>query len=129
MNERACHTWSGGRYFSPSLPGDRYLKLSSEKRSPGRNLREHGLVRRSGITSRRSHFLGFEFAHARFPEFLTIWVGKNIRLGSTNYKSFSRARFFSLLVTPCLRCLRFSRSYNLGLFSKQLKSSKIQCCK
>ena len=25
-----CHTWSRGRQFSPSLPGDRYLKLGSK---------------------------------------------------------------------------------------------------
>ena len=29
-----CHIWSKGRHFSPSMPGDRYLKLSSQKRSP-----------------------------------------------------------------------------------------------
>ena len=120
VNERACHMWSGERHFSPSLPGDRYLKLSSEKRSPGRNLREHRLVRRSGTT-----FLVFSLRMRSFPEFLAMWVGKHIRVGSTNYKSFSRAGFFSLLVTPCLRCLRFSRSYNLRLFAKQLKTSKI----
>ena len=25
-----CHIWSRGRHFSPSLPGDRYLKLDSK---------------------------------------------------------------------------------------------------
>ena len=25
-----CHVWSRGRHFSPSLPGDRYLKLISK---------------------------------------------------------------------------------------------------
>ena len=25
-----CHIWSRGRHFSPSLPGDRYLKLGSK---------------------------------------------------------------------------------------------------
>ena len=25
-----CHTWSRGRHFSPSLPGDRYLNLGSK---------------------------------------------------------------------------------------------------
>ena len=25
-----CHTWSRGRHFSPSIPGDRYLNLSSK---------------------------------------------------------------------------------------------------
>ena len=48
-----CHTWSRGRHFSPSLPGDRYLNLGApKKRPPGRNLGEHRLVRSSGATSR-----------------------------------------------------------------------------
>ena len=48
-----CHIWSRGRHFSPSLPGDRYLKLGSpQKRPPGRNLGEHRSVRRSGTASR-----------------------------------------------------------------------------
>ena len=40
----------GTRHFSPSLSesGDRCLKLSSQKRSPGQNLREDRLVRRAG---------------------------------------------------------------------------------
>ena len=25
-----CHIWSRGQHFSPSLPGDRYLKLGSK---------------------------------------------------------------------------------------------------
>ena len=25
-----CHEWSRGRHFSPSMPGDRYLKLGSK---------------------------------------------------------------------------------------------------
>ena len=25
-----CHEWSRGRYSSPSMPGDRYLKLGSK---------------------------------------------------------------------------------------------------
>ena len=45
-----CQMWSRGRHFSPSTPGDRYLKLSSQKRSPGRNLGEHRLLRCSGTT-------------------------------------------------------------------------------
>ena len=28
--KRICLIWSRGRHFSPSLPGDRYLKLSSK---------------------------------------------------------------------------------------------------
>ena len=75
-----CHIWSRGRHFSPSLPGDRYLKLSSQKRSPGRNLGEHRLVRRSGTASRGTALLGF---YLRRTEALTIFVGKSIRLGTS----------------------------------------------
>ena len=44
----------GTRHFSPSLSesGDMCLKLSSQKRSPGQNLREHHLVLRPGTASR-----------------------------------------------------------------------------
>ena len=44
-------TCGRGRNFSPSLPGDRYLRFSWQKRSPGRNFGEHRLVRRSGTAS------------------------------------------------------------------------------
>ena len=46
------YIWSRGRHFSSSLPGNRHLKLSSQKRSPGRNLGEHLSVRPSGTASR-----------------------------------------------------------------------------
>ena len=77
-----CHIWSRGRHFSPSMPGDRYLKLSSQKRSPGRNLGEHRLVRRSGTTSRGTVLLAFCLRMLSFliPEILTIFVGKSIRV-------------------------------------------------
>ena len=52
-----CHVSSRGRRFSPSLHGDRCLKLSSRRRSPSRNLGEHRLVRPSGTTSRGTAFL------------------------------------------------------------------------
>ena len=52
MVKRLCHVGSRDRHYSPSLPGNRYLKLSSKKRSPGRNLGEHRLARRSGTASR-----------------------------------------------------------------------------
>ena len=54
-----CHIWSRGRHFSPSMPGDRYLKLSPQKRPPGRNLGEHRSVRRSGTASRGTALLVF----------------------------------------------------------------------
>ena len=54
-----CHTWSRGQNFSSSLPSDWYLKLSSQKQWPGRNLGEHRLVRRSGTASRGTALLVF----------------------------------------------------------------------
>ena len=75
-----CHVWSRGRHFSPSLPGDRYLKLSSKKRSPGRNLGEHRLVRRSGNTSRGTVVLVLFLRMRSFfiTQFPTIFLGKHI---------------------------------------------------
>ena len=56
-----CHIWSRGRRFSPSMPEDRYLKLSPQKRPLGRNLEEHRLVRRSATASRGTALLAFGF--------------------------------------------------------------------
>ena len=87
-----CHIWSRGRHFCPSLPGDRYLKLSSPKRLRGRNLGEHRLVRRSGTASRGTVFLVLSLRMRSVPrtELLTICVGKKIptRLGSTANNTF-----------------------------------------
>ena len=98
-----CHIWSrGGRHFSPSLPGDRYLKLSSQKQSPGRNLGEHRLVRRSGTASRDTTLLVFSVRMRSFPrtEILTILVGKNIRVGSSGYEAqYIRVRVFKMWIT------------------------------
>ena len=80
-----CHTWSRGRHFSPSLPGDRYLNLSSQKRPPGRNLGEHRLVRSSGASSRGTVILVLCLRMRRLPRnkgHATL-VGKSIRLGLT----------------------------------------------
>ena len=75
-----CHIWSRGRHFSPSLPAgdDRYLKLSPPKRSPGRNLGEHCLVRRSGTASRGTALLVFNLRMRNFPrtEVLIICMEK-----------------------------------------------------
>ena len=62
-----CHIWSRSRHFSPSMPGDRYLKLSSQKRSPGRNLGEHRSVRRSGTASRGTAALVSSLRMRSFP--------------------------------------------------------------
>ena len=95
-----CHLWSRGRHFSPSLPGDRYLKLSSQKRSPGRNLGEHRLVRRSGTTSRGTLLLVLSLRMRSFPttEFDSICVGKSIRLLSIKYTAFTRPRLFNIWI-------------------------------
>ena len=87
-----CHLWSRGRHFSPSLPGDRYLKLCSQKRSPGRNLGEHRLVRRSGTASRSTTLLVFCLRmRSLLRTELTILVGKSIQGGSTKCNPFSLA--------------------------------------
>ena len=84
-----CHIWSRGRHFSPSLPaGDvRYLKLSSQKRSAGRNLGGHGLVRRSGTTSRGTALLVLNLRMRSFRRegFLTIWVGQKYPIRTSKY--------------------------------------------
>ena len=77
-----CHLWSRGRHFSPSLPGDRYLNLSSpQKRPPGRNLRDHRSVRRSGSASGGTALLVFCLRMRRFLKIqvLTIFVGKMLK--------------------------------------------------
>ena len=103
-----CHLWSRGRHFSPSLPGDRYLKFDSQKRSPGRNLGEHRLVRRSGIASRGTALLVFS-SRMRIltrTELLTICMGKNIRVGFFNFISVDNASLFEVIAV--LMILRFS---------------------
>ena len=56
---------------------DRYLKLGSQKQSPGRNLGEHRSVRRSGTASRGTALLVFCLRIRSFPriEVLTISLG------------------------------------------------------
>ena len=95
-----CHLWSRGRHFSPSLPGDRYLKLISQKRSPGRNLGEHRSVRRSGTASRSTALLVLSLRMRSFPttEFDSICVGKSIRLFSIKYTAFTRPRLLNIWI-------------------------------
>ena len=78
-----CYIGFRGRHFSPSLPGDRYVKLSSQKRSPGQILGEHRLVRRSGTASRRTALLIHSARIRSFSrtEILIIFVG----IGCTKY--------------------------------------------
>ena len=103
-----CHLWSRGRHFSPSLPGDRYLKFDSQKRSPGRNLGEHRLVRRSGIASRGTALLVFSSRMRSFTrtDLLTICMGKNIRVPFFNFTSVRHASLFEAFAV--LMILQFS---------------------
>ena len=82
-----CHMWSRGRLISPSLlvGDDWYLNLSSQKRSPGRNLGEHRSVRRSGTASRGTVVLVFCLRMRSFSrtEVLTIFLRKDTRVGPT----------------------------------------------
>ena len=97
-----CLLWSRGRLISPSMPvgDDWYLKLSSQKRSPGRNLGEHRSVRRSGTASRGTVVLVFclRTRSIRRTEVLTIFLRKNIRVGSTKehrlLMAFNRTSLF-----------------------------------
>ena len=74
-----CLVWSRGRLISPSLPvgDDRYLNLSSQKRSTGGNLGANRSVQRSGTTSRCTAVLMFSLHMRRLPLtlVLTIFVG------------------------------------------------------
>ena len=116
--------WSRGRHSSPLLPGNRYLKLGSQKRSPGRNLGEQRLVRRSGTTSRGTALLVLRLHMHGSPltEFFTIraakWQNTRVKHQVPQYvdKNYRVLR-------SCLSHLLLSRSYNLGLLSNSLKSS------
>ena len=112
-----CHIWSRGRHFSPSMPGDRYLKLSPQKRPPGRNLGEHRLVRRSGTTSRGTALLVFGL---RMRSFLRT-KARTICEGNT-YPSKYTTLLIALLVLVSFTCkyydLRASTRNFTILYSK-----------
>ena len=101
-----CYKWSRGRHFSPSLTGDRYMKLSSQKRSPGRNLGEHCLVRRSGTTSRGTALLVLRLRTRSFhrtvfwidcssPLFHTEW-GTVLQNGKKHVRSVQKSLFLPI---------------------------------
>ena len=100
-----CHIWSRGRLISPSLPvgDDWYLNLSSQKRSPGRNLGEHRSVRRSGTASRGTALLVFGLRMRSFPrtEVLTIFLGINVRLGSSKFQIQSISIYVCKFTSTC----------------------------
>ena len=108
-----CHVWSRGRLISPSLlVGDDWcLNLNSQKRSPGRNLGEHRLVRRSGATSRGTVALLFCLRMRSFPrpEVPTIFMGRSICVRSS--KNPNDLIYLCYLTPKCL----FNSSLKLAI--------------
>ena len=105
LTKGICNKWSRGRLISPSLPGDRYLKPSSQKRSPGRNLGEHRLVRCSGTMSRGAALLVFSLRMRSFPttEIQTICKGKKISVnGQVNTRYLLVPGSFTRITTKQL---------------------------
>ena len=111
-----CHRWSRGRYFSPSLPGDRYLKLSSQKRSAGQIAGY--IVWYDALEPRPDRVLLFYIFCLRMfsynsVNFLSYSWEKISALGQVNvYKSLLMAVqhldvTFSSLLINCLRYLPF----------------------
>ena len=119
-----CHLWSRGRHISPSLPGDRYLKLGSQKRPTGRNLGGHRLVRRSGTTSRGTAFFVFSLrmlSFCRFPYHMR-W-----KKGPRSFKEIqvvSKVRFLNVCMKTCVVCLLFRRCSNYDYCLNITQSSK-----
>ena len=99
-----CLLWSRGRHFSPSLPGDRYLNLSSpKKRPPGRNLGEHRSVRRSGTTSRGTALLAFCLRMRRSLKLKSLpysWQKYSQRVNKYNFgrKKITKEAFRALAI-------------------------------
>ena len=129
-----CHRWSGGRYFSPSLPGDRYLKLSSQKRSAGQIAGY--IVSYDALEPRPDRVLLFYIFCLRMfsynsVNFLSYSWEKISALGQVNvYKSLLMAVqhldvTFSSLLINCLRYLPFWRSDNQ---SRIVLSKFLLCC-
>ena len=121
-----CHIWSRGRHFSPSMPGDRYLKLSPQKRPPGRNLGEHRSVRRSGTTSRGTALLVLGLRMRSFlrtkarticegrtypPKSTTLLVALLVLVSFTcRYYDLQLAilPFYTVFIVTCICCFWFS---------------------
>ena len=109
-----CHLWSRGRHVSPSLPGDRYLKLGSpQKRPPGRNLGEHRSVRRSGTASRGTVVLAiFLRMRSLLRTKVTIFLGKSMVVTRIDTPKYSET--FNLV---------YKLPTDLSSFTKGLPSS------
>ena len=116
--------WSRGRHFSPSLPGDRYRKLSSQKRSPGRNLGEHRLVRRSGTVSRGTALLVFSLRMRRHQNRISSHMcgkKKNIPVGLTKCKAFTPAMFLKNIRVGSTKCKAFTRAMFLKMWTRLIQ--------
>ena len=103
-----CHIWSRGRLISPSLPvgDDWYLNLSSQKRSPGRNLGEHHSVRRSGTASRGTIILVFCLRMRSFPrtEVYTMFLSQCSHRDNPRCQQIYSGKFISSCAyTSCLK--------------------------
>ena len=80
-----CYTWSRGRHFSPSMPGDRYLKLGSKTDLRGEI--SGSIVWYNALTtSRGTVVLVFIVGMRSFPgnEILTILAEKVSAQGQLN---------------------------------------------
>ena len=124
-----CHIWSRGRLISPSLPvgDDWYLNLSSQKRSPGRNLGEHRSVRRSGTASRGTALLVFGLRMRSFPgtEVLTIFLGRNVRTGSNKFPTKLISSYVCKVISTCACVSSLNDTVHHSSKSCFVKSSSI----
>ena len=96
MDERDLSRRSRGRHFSPSLPGDRYLKLGSK--SDLRTEISGSIVRYDALAPRPAVLLLSDFVGACAVTLDHI-RGENIHIGSTKYNtllmSYTGASFFT----------------------------------
>ena len=78
-----CHKWSRGRHFSPSLPGDRYLKLGSKS-----DLRAEIL----------GSIVGYD-ALAPRPEVLLLWKLNELDIYLMRKRKFDRTGWFVIVAS------------------------------
>ena len=118
-----CHAWFRDQHFSPSLSGNRYLKVGPK--------RDHwaeisgNIVRYNALTPSPEVLLFRYFVCARVVslelKFLTDSREKNLRVGSTKYMITTRL-VSGFTTCACVILLFFWRFYNKGL---PLKPSNI----
>ena len=111
-----CHVWSRGRHFSPSLPGDRYLKLGSK--SDLRAEISGSIVRYDALAPRPEvlllwHFVGASAATLKLKIFPHSWGKYPHRVDYIQHTAdvIYWGEFlqqvddnFTLLLRSCLRC-------------------------